>query len=53
MMMKTSGTMQMEAETRTAGQFKTIKGKKYAFRADGRMVDGLKFMLKERVPFKI
>ena len=28
-----------------AGEFKTIKGKKYAFRNDGRMVDGLKFIL--------
>ena len=27
-----------------AGEFKTIKGKKYAFRKDGRMVDGLKFI---------
>ena len=27
-----------------AGQFKTIKGKKYAFRNDGRMIDGLKFI---------
>ena len=27
-----------------AGEFKTIKGKKYAFRNDGRMVDGLKFI---------
>ena len=27
-----------------AGQFKTIKGKKYAFRDDGRMIDGLKFI---------
>ena len=27
-----------------AGEFKTIKGKKYAFRDDGRMVDGLKFI---------
>ena len=29
-----------------AGEFKTIKGKKYAFRNDGRMVSGLKFILK-------
>ena len=27
-----------------AGEFKTIKGKKYAFRDDGRMLDGLKFI---------
>ncbi|MEJ8759620.1 argininosuccinate lyase [Enterocloster sp. HCN-30185] len=27
-----------------AGEFKTIKGKKYAFRTDGRMVSGLKFI---------
>ena len=27
-----------------AGEFKTIKGKKYAFRDDGRMIDGLKFI---------
>ena len=27
-----------------AGEFKTIKGKKYAFREDGRMVNGLKFI---------
>ena len=27
-----------------AGEFKTIKGKKYAFRDDGRMVSGLKFI---------
>ncbi|MEY8222129.1 argininosuccinate lyase [Enterocloster aldenensis] len=27
-----------------AGAFKTIKGKKYAFRNDGRMIDGLKFI---------
>ena len=27
-----------------AGEFKTIKGKKYAFRDDGRMVNGLKFI---------
>ncbi|MCH1953305.1 argininosuccinate lyase [Enterocloster sp. OA13] len=30
-----------------AGDFKTIKGKKYAFRNDGRMVDGLKFIKEE------
>ena len=28
-----------------AGEFKTIKGKKYAFRNDGRMLSGLKFIL--------
>ena len=28
-----------------AGEFKTIKGKKYAFRNDGRMINGLKFIL--------
>lgn len=28
-----------------AGEFKTIKGKKYAFRDDGRMLDGLNFIL--------
>ena len=27
-----------------AGEFKTVKGKKYAFRNDGRMVSGLKFI---------
>ena len=27
-----------------AGEFKTINGKKYAFRDDGRMIDGLKFI---------
>ena len=27
-----------------AGEFKTISGKKYAFRNDGRMIDGLKFI---------
>ena len=27
-----------------AGEFKTIKGKKYAFQNDGRMVSGLKFI---------
>ena len=27
-----------------AGEFKTIKGKKYAFRNDGRMLNGLKFL---------
>ena len=27
-----------------AGEFKTIKGKKYAFRNDGRMINGLKFI---------
>ena len=30
-----------------AGEFKTIKGKKYAFRPDGRMVDGLKLINEE------
>ena len=30
-----------------AGDFKTIKGKKYAFRNDGRMIDGLKFIKEE------
>ena len=30
-----------------AGEFKTIKGKKYAFRADGRMINGLKFIQKD------
>ena len=29
-----------------AGEFKTIKGKKYAFRNDGRMLSGLKFIKK-------
>ena len=28
-----------------AGEFKTINGKKYAFRDDGRMINGLKFIL--------
>ena len=30
-----------------AGEFKTIKGKKYAFRTDGRMLSGLKFIHKD------
>ena len=30
-----------------AGEFKTIKGKKYAFRTDGRMINGLKFIKKD------
>ena len=30
-----------------AGEFKTIKGKKYGFRDDGRMIDGLKFIKDE------
>ena len=30
-----------------AGEFKTIKGKKYAFRNDGRMINGLKFILND------
>ena len=30
-----------------AGEFKTIKGKKYAFRNDGRMISGLKFIKEE------
>ena len=30
-----------------AGEFKTIKGKKYAFRQDGRMISGLKFIKKD------
>lgn len=30
-----------------AGEFKTIKGKKYAFRNDGRMVNGLKFIYED------
>ena len=30
-----------------AGEFKTISGKKYAFRNDGRMIDGLKFIKEE------
>ena len=34
-----------------AGEFKTIKGKKYAFRNDGRMVNGLKFInIDKRTP---
>ena len=37
MMMKMHGNLY-------AGEFKTIKGKKYAFRDDGRMVNGLKFI---------
>ena len=36
-----------------AGEFKTIKGKKYAFRNDGRMVDGLKFIKKESGSLKV
>ena len=31
-----------------AGEFKTIKGKKYAFRNDGRMIDGLKFIYEDK-----
>ena len=30
-----------------AGEFKTIKGKKYAFRTDGRIINGLKFIQKD------
>ena len=30
-----------------AGEFKTIKGKKYAFRTDGRMINGLKFIQRD------
>ena len=36
-----------------AGEFKTIKGKKYAFRADGRMVDGLKFIKDDATGFDV
>ena len=36
-----------------AGEFKTIKGKKYAFRADGRMVDGLKFIKDDAAGFDV
>ena len=36
-----------------AGEFKTIKGKKYAFRADGRMIDGLKFIKDDTSGFKV
>ena len=36
-----------------AGEFKTIKGKKYAFRADGRMVDGLKFIKESASKFEV
>ena len=36
-----------------AGEFKTIKGKKYAFRNDGRMVNGLKFIKKESDGLKV
>ena len=32
-----------------AGEFKTIKGKKYAFRTDGRMINGLKFIQKDKI----
>ena len=31
-----------------AGEFKTIKGKKYAFHNDGRMIDGLKFIYEDK-----
>ena len=31
-----------------AGEFKTINGKKYAFRNDGRMIDGLKFIKEDK-----
>ena len=31
-----------------AGEFKTIKGKKYAFRNDGRMINGLKFIYEDK-----
>ena len=31
-----------------AGQFKTIKGKKYGFRNDGRMLNGLKFIIEDK-----
>ena len=30
-----------------AGEFKTINGRRYAFRNDGRMVNGLKFILED------
>ena len=36
-----------------AGEFKTIKGKKYAFRDDGRMIDGLKFIKEEGNGLKV
>ena len=36
-----------------AGEFKTIKGKKYAFKNDGRMVNGLKFIKKESDGLKV
>ena len=35
-----------------AGEFKTIKGKKYAFRNDGRMVSGLKFVKEDGMSVK-
>ena len=44
MMTKSPGTMQMVPVTCTQVKFKTIKGKKYAFRNDGRMLTGLKFI---------
>ena len=36
-----------------AGEFKTIKGKKYAFRNDGRMIDGLKFIREDKTAGKV
>ena len=36
-----------------AGEFKTIKGKKYAFYVDGRMVNGLKFIRESSTGFEV
>ena len=43
-MMNLTGTMQMDPGNLYAGEFKTIKGKKYAFKNDGRMISGLHFV---------
>ena len=47
MMMRTTGTADGSGNL-YAGEFKTIKGKKYAFRNDGRMIDGLKFIYEDK-----
>ena len=45
MMMKMHGTMQMEAATCMLVNSRLSRAKKYAFRNDGRMLSGLKFIL--------
>ena len=44
MTMRIPGTSADGSGNLYAGEFKTIKGKKYAFRDDGRMLNGLKFI---------